>query len=161
MELKFDWDEARALENLRKHGVSFVDGSEIFADPLSVTISDPLHSDDEDRLVIIGAARDQRILVVGHTHRDDLIRIINARRATPRERRHYMNRDYDEIRDDLLPEYDFSKGIRGKYYNPNVVTTVQLERDVAEVFTTAHQVNEALRMLIREGRVAATPSRHD
>jgi len=42
VELKFDCDGAKALENLRKHGVSFEEASKVFSDPLSVTISNPL-----------------------------------------------------------------------------------------------------------------------
>jgi len=156
VQLKFEWDEEKAIENFRKHGVSFVEGSQVFHDPLSLTLSDPDHSDGESRMVIIGESREHRILVVGYVERGEHIRIINARKAVPKEKRSYMNRDHDELRD----EYDFSQGIRGKYYNPNVVCAVQLERDVAEVFTTAYEVNEALRMLIREGRVPQ-PSRHD
>ena len=50
----FEWDKARARRNAEKHGVSFEQGSTIFGDPLSLTIPDPLHSDEEDRFVTIG-----------------------------------------------------------------------------------------------------------
>lgn len=59
-----------------------------------------------------------------------------------------------ERQDDMLPEYDFSKGIRGKYAKryaegSNVVV---LSPDMAKIFPTSESVNEALRTLVRVGR---------
>jgi uncharacterized DUF497 family protein len=54
MGLLFEWDEKKAKSNSRKHGVSFEEASTAFADDLSITIEDPLHSDDGDRLILIG-----------------------------------------------------------------------------------------------------------
>jgi hypothetical protein len=58
-------------------------------------------------------------------------------------------------RDDMLPEYDFSKGVRGKYAKryaegSNVVV---LSPDMAKVFPTSESVNEALRTLVLVGKV--------
>lgn len=89
MSMTFEWDEGKALDNLTKHGVSFTEASTVFADPLSRTISDPLHSDEEDRFIILGESAAGRTLVVVHTHRGEDIRIISARKATPRERKDY------------------------------------------------------------------------
>ena len=47
MPLSFEWDEAKAKSNLAKHGVSFEEASTVFGDPLSLTISDPGHSQTE------------------------------------------------------------------------------------------------------------------
>jgi uncharacterized DUF497 family protein len=79
----------KAAENLTKHGVSFSEASTIFADPLSRTIPDPLHSEEEDRFVVLGQSGLQHTLVVVHTYRGEVIRIISARTATSRERRDY------------------------------------------------------------------------
>jgi uncharacterized DUF497 family protein len=90
MGLTFEWDEAKASDNLSKHGVSFAEASTVFADPLSRTIPDPLHSDEEDRFVTLGESASGHTLVVVHTHRRENVRIISARRATPpRERKDY------------------------------------------------------------------------
>lgn len=89
MGLRFEWDEEKARQNIEKHDVSFEEAATVFGDPLSLTIDDPLHSRDEARLVTIGEAVDQDILVVVHTERGGAIRIITARKATPRERRTY------------------------------------------------------------------------
>jgi len=61
----------------------------IFQNPLSRTIDDPLHSEGEERLVLIGRSIRGRLLVVVHTERGDRIRIISARSATNKERLKY------------------------------------------------------------------------
>jgi uncharacterized DUF497 family protein len=89
MGLLFEWDPQKAVSNEQKHKVTFDEASSVFADPLSVTTFDPLHSDDEDRFVIIGMSSQRRILVVCFTDREDRLRIISARPATKRERKKY------------------------------------------------------------------------
>ncbi len=89
MGLVFEWDKKKAKTNIAKHDVSFNEASTVFRDTLSLTIKDPLHSDEEDRYIIIGESIKLRLLVVVHTVRNDRIRIINARRASKKERRHY------------------------------------------------------------------------
>ena len=58
-----------------------------FYDPLSATFDDPDHSDEEQRYITIGFSSQGRLLVVGHTERGEIVRIISARRATARERK--------------------------------------------------------------------------
>ena len=89
MGLACEWDESKAEINKRTHGVSFEEASTVFADPLSVTIYDPVHSDEEDRYITLGESQRRRLLVVVFTDRDDRIRIISARVATRRERKEY------------------------------------------------------------------------
>jgi len=89
MSFTFEWDEEKATENLTKHGVSFSEASTVFADPLSRTIPDPLHSEEEVRFVVLGQSGLHHTLVVVHTYRGQIIRIISARTATSRERRDY------------------------------------------------------------------------
>ena len=86
MGLKFEWDNRKAEENLKRHSVSFEEASTVFSDFLSLTIPNPLHSEEEERLVIIGYSETQRLLVIVHTERGDVIRIISARQATTYER---------------------------------------------------------------------------
>ena len=93
MPLSFEWDEQKARTNLRKHGVSFEEATTVFGDPLSRTISDPLHSDEENRFVIIGRSFINRLLVVIYTERGDNIRIIAAREATSREKKAYAENE--------------------------------------------------------------------
>ncbi len=89
MPLTFEWDERKAQQNIQKHKVSFEEAVTVFADPLSLTILDPLHSEEEDRFVTMGMSLKGRLLVVVHTERGDAVRIISARLATRRERRTY------------------------------------------------------------------------
>jgi len=56
---------------------------------MSLTIHDPLHSDEEDRFILIGNSYKNRLLVVVHTERENRIRIISARKATKKERKQY------------------------------------------------------------------------
>lgn len=85
----FEWNPEKAETNLTKHGVSFEEAASVFFDPLSLTVADPLHSDEENRFIITGFSTRGRQIVVVHTDRDDKIRIISARLATPNERRNY------------------------------------------------------------------------
>ena len=89
MSLQFEWDSTKARSNIAKHRVSFDEASTVFQDGLSITISDPLHSANEERFVMIGHSCRNRLLVVVHVERGDRIRIISARAATRRERRNY------------------------------------------------------------------------
>jgi uncharacterized DUF497 family protein len=87
--MKFEWDRGKAKSNLSKHGVSFEEAATVFGDPLSLTISDPGHSDEEDRFVTIGVSSKLRTIVLVHTDRGDHVRIVSARQATTRERKDY------------------------------------------------------------------------
>ncbi len=87
--LLFEWDPNKERKNREIHGITFDEASTTFRDALSLTIYDPLHSDEEDRLILIGNSYKNRLLVVIHTERGDKIRIINARKATKKERKQY------------------------------------------------------------------------
>ena len=89
MWLTFEWDPAKALENDRKHGVTFEEASTSFADISSLTNHDPEHSDPEDRYVLLGMSAPGRLLVVVHIERGDNIRLISARPANRREAAKY------------------------------------------------------------------------
>ena len=67
MSLIVEWDAKKAGQNFKKHGVSFEEASTVFADPLSLTIPDPLHSEDETRFVTTGLSHRLRELVVVYT----------------------------------------------------------------------------------------------
>ena len=85
----FELDPAKALANLKKHAVSFEEAVSVFADPLSLNMPDPLHSEDEQRFLVLGVSTQNRILVVAYAERGDRTRIISARTATRRERHGY------------------------------------------------------------------------
>ena len=89
MDLEFEWDPRKAAANLRKHGIAFEEAMTAFADPHSITISDPDHSDGEERFVLIGRSAVKRLLIVVPLERGERIRLISARLAASRERRSY------------------------------------------------------------------------
>ena len=87
--LLFEWDPNKARRNLEIHGVSFDEASTAFKDTLSLTIHDPLHSDEEDRFILIGSSYKNRLLVIVHLEKENKIRIISARKANRKERKQY------------------------------------------------------------------------
>ena len=89
----FEWHVDKAAANERKHGISFEEATEVFADYYASTFADPYHSIDEDRFIIFGRSHRDRYLVVSFTERDDRIRIISARPMTRRERRAYEHQE--------------------------------------------------------------------
>jgi uncharacterized DUF497 family protein len=93
-DLRFDWDEKKAAANQRKHGVSFKEAETVFADEQALLVADPQHSQDEDRFILLGLSSLLRTLVVCHCHREreDVIRIISARKADRLEREQYNRR---------------------------------------------------------------------
>lgn len=96
MVYEFEWDASKARSNLAKHGIAFEIALAIFEDPLLITKPDTHY---DDRWITVGAVNEQ-LLVVVHTDAETnaaerqartRIRIISARRATPRERRAYRD----------------------------------------------------------------------
>ncbi len=87
MDLVFEWDEEKAKRSEVKHGVSFEEAKTIFNDPFAMTVSDPDHSNKEERWLDIGLSAEGRLLVVWYTERSEKIRIIGSRRATKAEER--------------------------------------------------------------------------
>ena len=87
MKIRFVWDEQKALENLKKHRVSFEEAKSIFLNfPLEIFF-DPEHSHNEDRYIAFGFSNSERILLVVHMEnsKGTEIRIISARKATKEE----------------------------------------------------------------------------
>jgi uncharacterized DUF497 family protein len=74
---------------LKKHGVSFEEAKTVFDNVLAVIFDDEAHSLDEQREIIIGHSRRNRLLLVSFTERPNAIRIISARIATRREHEDY------------------------------------------------------------------------
>ncbi|MBM4104810.1 MAG: BrnT family toxin [Phycisphaerae bacterium] len=89
MGYEFEWNPRKSASNRRKHGVTFEEAATAFADPRSLNQFDPDHSIDEDRFLLMGKSRLDRILVVSYTDRPPRVRIISARLATRRERNQY------------------------------------------------------------------------
>lgn len=89
---EFEWDAAKAAENLASHGVSFEMAKDVFKDPFALEWLDDREDYGEDRYVILGMV-EARVLYVAYALRGDVIRIISARGAEPHERRQYHEDD--------------------------------------------------------------------
>ena len=87
--MRFEWDPRKAAANLRKHGMSFEEATTAPRDALAITGRDPDHSSDESRYITFGVSSQRSLLVVAHTDRGRLIRIISACTATKSERKTY------------------------------------------------------------------------
>jgi uncharacterized protein len=87
--VRFEWDAAKARQNIATHGVSFEEATTALRDPLSITGADPDHSVGEERFITFGVSTRNRLLIVAHADYDDIIRIISAREATRAERAIY------------------------------------------------------------------------
>jgi len=87
--MEFEWDDAKAATNLRKHGVSFPEAATAFADSLAAIFPDLDHSDQEEREILVGHSERNRLLVVSFAERGGNLRIIGARIASPTERRNH------------------------------------------------------------------------
>ncbi len=83
----FEWDPNKDRLNRRKHGVAFADTFAVFEDPGALTREDDEH--EEERYVTMGMDCFGRVLVVVYTWRDDIVRIISARKANRSEVRQY------------------------------------------------------------------------
>ena len=86
-EYKFEWDSEKAAKNWKKHKVKFEDAVYAFFDKHGIDVYDEFHSDEEDRMKLIGMV--DKVLVVIYTDREDRHRIISARQATKFERDEY------------------------------------------------------------------------
>ena len=85
--MEFEWDGKKAAANAQKHDVDFADAATVLHDELALTVDDP--SGSEERYVTTGLDALGRHLVVVYTWRQERIRLISARLATPAERRRY------------------------------------------------------------------------
>ena len=87
--MEFEWHSSKATRNLVKHGVSFEEATEVFADLLSSTVTDPDRSVGKSRFLLFGMTASGRNLAVAFTERGDRIRIVSARPMTRSERKAY------------------------------------------------------------------------
>ena len=89
----FDWDSNKNSENIEKHGISFEQAQEVFLDPLHLSVLDERFSYFEERWITMGTTTTGGVIVVAHLYfveePEERIRIIFARRATPRERKQH------------------------------------------------------------------------
>lgn len=158
--LKFEWDDAKARSDLRKHGVSFEQAATGFGDPLAYTFADPDHSVREARFITIGQSNDRLLAVVAHAERGP------GHPHHQRPQGDTSDRSMSKV-EDMRAEYrreDLGKGVRGKYLRryKRGTNLVLLDDRVARAFPTSEAVNDALLGLLalaEKARPAARASR--
>jgi uncharacterized DUF497 family protein len=116
-QLRFDWDEQKARENQRKHGVSFDEARSVFFDPQAVEFFDDEHEQSEERFLLLGVSAKLRILMVCHCPMNN----VSTRGA------------------DMKSEYDLSK--MKKRRNPYATrlkkqVTIRMGTDIIDYFKT-------------------------
>ena len=89
--MQFEWDPNKNEINRKKHGISFEEAQTVFYDEYAILFDDPDHSETEDRFLIIGFSQRENLCIVSHCYRgkDEIIRIISARKATRTEQSYY------------------------------------------------------------------------
>lgn len=86
---RFIWNKQKAEYNKQKHHLSFEQAATVFADPMAIEVYDKKNSADEDRVNVIGITQIGITACVTTTDRENLIRIISARKATTKEQELY------------------------------------------------------------------------
>ena len=96
MDYDFEWDEAKARSNLKKHGVAFEQAAKVFEDPFAISVFDEAHSADEERWYTLGMSASVGLLVVHHTfrgvERSARVRVISSRKASRAEASQYRRK---------------------------------------------------------------------
>lgn len=87
--MQFEWDEAKAESNFKKHGVNFEEAETVWRDYFYIDLFDDEHSVEENRFLMIGESEGKRLLIVSYTERKSRVRIISARELTAKERKDY------------------------------------------------------------------------
>lgn len=91
--MRFEWDENKNQINIRKHKIDFLEASKVFYDPNFIVNEDTRHGYDEARYQVVGNIDTHGIIFVVHAERrDNVIRIISARKANKKEKRLYQSR---------------------------------------------------------------------
>lgn len=86
--MKFEWDEAKRQTNLRRHRLDFTDARAVFSSA-TFTFEDDRFEYDEDRYITLGLLRGT-VVVIAHSEREEVIRVISMRKATKNEQRLYI-----------------------------------------------------------------------
>jgi len=94
---QFEWDPAKARQNVKKHRITFERGATVFLDPNALSLFDEQHSEDEERWITLGLDRTGELLVICHTYHEETensarVRLISARKGTKNETKQYQRK---------------------------------------------------------------------
>ncbi len=96
--MKFEWDDEKRLDNVAKHGIDFIDAARLFEGPF-ITMRDNRRDYGETRSIAFGRV-EGRLMAVAFTKRQDIIRIISARKANDREQKRFKDKIADKLEKD-------------------------------------------------------------
>lgn len=88
----FEWDEDKAVANIEKHGIDFLDARRIWEQPVIDPAGERVVGDEYRPMALGVIGSDEIVIAVVYTTRDSAIRLISARRARRNERALYQNR---------------------------------------------------------------------
>ena len=93
----FEWDPAKARQNVRKHRVTFERGATVFKDANALSVFDDQHSEEEERWITLGLDETGMLLVLSHTYHEETensarVRLISVRKATKNEKKQYSRK---------------------------------------------------------------------
>lgn len=88
--MEFEWNEKKNQTNCEKHGLNFEDAELIFSSK-TITFKDDREDYGEERFITLGELKN-RVVVVVHTQRNLVTRIISMRKANEREKKIYFKR---------------------------------------------------------------------
>ncbi|MCG6533761.1 MAG: BrnT family toxin [Syntrophales bacterium LBB04] len=100
--MEFEWDEEKRLANVVKHGLDFTDAGRLFEDPF-IVMTDNSCDYGENRSIAFGHV-ENRLIAVTFTKRQDIIRIISARKANDREKKRFKDAIADRLETDRCHE---------------------------------------------------------
>lgn len=89
--MQFVWDENKNRANQKKHNIAFEEAKTVFYDDNARLIHDPEHSDSEERFILLGLSSSLKLIIVVHAYKekDEIVRIISARKVTKNESKYY------------------------------------------------------------------------
>ncbi len=89
--MEFTWDANKNQSNFAKHGISFEQASQVFDDPFQLVLENYFFAEDgEQRQTIVGMIRGLLLIAVVFVDRNDIVHIINARKAEKYEENLYQ-----------------------------------------------------------------------
>ncbi len=89
--MEFEWDEAKNIANIAKHGIGFERAMLIFEDVYIWQVDDRFEY-DEQRYIATGLLEQAVVFVIVYAIRSNRIRIISARPASRKERQRYAEK---------------------------------------------------------------------
>ena len=87
--ISFQWDKGNSGKNVRKHGIHDMECEEVFFDPEKKLFEDIFHSGIEERYILLGSTKEGKVLFVVFTIRNNLVRVISARKINKKEKKLY------------------------------------------------------------------------